>query len=67
MRVEFRRGVASLGGFDLDAVPRAGDAVVFPRAEPMIAWGVTWWLGDGEPVAQVELVTERERDRRIRR
>ena len=51
----------------MDAVPRGGDAVVLPGREPMIAWGVAWRLDVAEPVAQVELVTERERDRRIRR
>lgn len=66
MRVEFGRDSASLGGFDLDAVPRAGDMVVLPAGEPMVVWGVAWRLDDAEPVVQVELVSERERDWRIR-
>jgi hypothetical protein len=62
VKVRFIHGHRDLGTRQLDAVPRAGDAVAVGGETDMIAWAVGWDLDGNDPAVWV--VLKRERDYR---
>ena len=60
VKVRFIHGHRDLGTRELDAIPRAGDAVAVGGEADMIVWSVGWQLDGDDPAVWVML--ERRRD-----
>lgn len=58
MKIRFSRNLRDFGVYELDAVPRSGEAVLLPDTPAQLrVWNVAWRLDGEEPVACVFLMT----------